>query len=156
MSLLNLITMGLVDWEGANSKEECSQDSMHFAAAVTTHANMLQLQVSGLDSLLNKQSEDCQFLLERNAALEREVTELKQGMGQLEGEFGVLLARVESLEWVSPSEYLSTDSLLWQGAKGVVVDMSPDTVLEAGLCQDFGLLVDRPDLIDTSAPLFPL
>ncbi|KAF9642231.1 hypothetical protein BDM02DRAFT_3193640 [Thelephora ganbajun] len=103
---------------------------------VTTQANALQLQVSGLDSLLTRRSEDRQFLLSWNAALEREVEELKQLVTRLEGEFGVLLARVEALEWVTPSEYLSVENLL---ASGV------DDIQE----------MDAEVAVDTSEPLFP-
>ncbi|KAF9641906.1 hypothetical protein BDM02DRAFT_3133479, partial [Thelephora ganbajun] len=102
----------------------------------------------------NQQVEDCRSLLEKNAALEREVEVLKQTVMRLDGEFGVLLARMEALEWVEPSEYLSVDNLLDLGVGGVQ-EMDADEAGALGLRPDFGALVDRPDPLDTSAPLFP-
>ncbi|KAF9642905.1 hypothetical protein BDM02DRAFT_3192478 [Thelephora ganbajun] len=162
--------MGLVDWEGLNSGEECPKESMCYAATVaerlltclevmegqvTTQANALQLQVSRLDALLNWRSEDCRFLLCRNAALEREVEELKQMVTRMDGEFGVLLAQVEALEWTAPSEYLSVEDLLRVGGEGGVASMDLDEAAMLGLCPDFQDLVDRLDPVDTTAPLFP-
>ncbi|KAF9641854.1 hypothetical protein BDM02DRAFT_3194416 [Thelephora ganbajun] len=122
---------------------------------VTTQANALQLQVSGLDTLLNQRSEDRRLLLGRNAALEREVEELKQMVVRLDGEFGVLLARVEALEWVAPSEYLLVEDLLRVGGEGEVASMDSDEAAILGLRSDFQDQVDRPDPVDTTAPLFP-
>ncbi|KAF9644341.1 hypothetical protein BDM02DRAFT_3190723 [Thelephora ganbajun] len=85
LTLGNPLTIGLVDWEGANLGTGDMQDGMRYAAMVaerllsqiesvegqvTTQANVLQLQVSGLDSLLNARSEDHHFLLVKNATLE--------------------------------------------------------------------------------------
>ncbi|KAF9643064.1 hypothetical protein BDM02DRAFT_3192262 [Thelephora ganbajun] len=122
---------------------------------VTTQANALQLQVSGLDALLNQWSEDCRFLLCRNATLEREVEELKQMVMWLDGEFGVLLARVEALEWTAPLEYLSVEDLLRIGGEGEVAAMDSDEAAGLGLRPDFQDLVDRPDPVDITTPLFP-
>ncbi|KAF9642546.1 hypothetical protein BDM02DRAFT_3193038 [Thelephora ganbajun] len=170
LTLMDLLTVGLVDWEGANLENDRPKDSMRFAATVaerllsrlegvegvvTTQANTLQLQVSGLDSLLNQRSEDRRFLLARNAALEREVEELKQMVARMDGEFSVLLARVEVLEWTAPSEYLSVEDLLREGSGGEVASMDSDEAVALGLRPNFQGLVDRPDPIDTSAPLFP-
>ncbi|KAF9641843.1 hypothetical protein BDM02DRAFT_3194443 [Thelephora ganbajun] len=170
MTLMDLLTIGLVDWEGANSEEERPRDSMRFAATVaerllsrlevleggvSTQANFLQLQASGLDSMLNTQSENRRFLLGKNAALEREVEGLKNQVARLEGEFGVLLARVEALEWVTPSEYLSVEDLLRVGGGGEVEPLDSDEAAALGLRADFQALVDKPDPVDLSAPLFP-
>ncbi|KAF9649995.1 hypothetical protein BDM02DRAFT_3227113 [Thelephora ganbajun] len=169
MTLMDLLTVGLVDWEGANPEEERPRDSMRFAATVaerlltrlevvegliSTQANSLQLQASGLDTMLNTRSEDRRTLLGKNAALDREVGELKETVARLEGEFGVLLARVEALEWTAPSEYLSVDNLLDLGVGGVQ-EMEADEASALGLRTDFGALVDQPEPVDTSAPLFP-
>ncbi|KAF9642374.1 hypothetical protein BDM02DRAFT_3193385 [Thelephora ganbajun] len=118
LTLTDLLTIGLVDWEGANFESGRPLDSIRFATTVaerlltqlevTAHANALQLQASGLDTSLNA----------RNSALEREVEELKDKVNQLDGEFGVLLACVEALEWVTPSEYLSVEDLLRTGGGG--------------------------------------
>ncbi|KAF9642973.1 hypothetical protein BDM02DRAFT_3192381 [Thelephora ganbajun] len=122
---------------------------------VATQANALQLQVSGLDALLNHRSEDHCFLLGKNAALEREVEELKQMVMRMDGEYGVLLARVEALEWTAPSEYLSVEDLLRIGGEGEVAPMSSDEAAQLGLRPDFQELVDKPDPVDTTTPLFP-
>ncbi|KAF9642323.1 hypothetical protein BDM02DRAFT_3193493, partial [Thelephora ganbajun] len=73
LSLTDLLTIGLVDWEGANSEDEHPFDSMRFAATVTERLlsclevmegqvtslmNALQLQASGLDMAVNVQVED--------------------------------------------------------------------------------------------------
>ncbi|KAF9643322.1 hypothetical protein BDM02DRAFT_3132511 [Thelephora ganbajun] len=170
MTLMDLLTVGLVDWEGANSEAERPLDSMRFAATVaerlltrlevlegtvTSHSNALQLQSSGLDSSINARVEDCRVLLAKNAALEREVEGLKGQVARLDGEFGVLLARVEALEWVTPSEYLSVEDLLRAGDGGEVASMDSGEAAELGLRSDFQALVDRPDPLDLSAPLFP-
>ncbi|KAF9642861.1 hypothetical protein BDM02DRAFT_3230625 [Thelephora ganbajun] len=170
LTLMDLLTVGLVDWEGANFEAERPKDSMRFAATVaerlltrlevlegqvTSHSNALQLQSSGLDSSINARVEDRHVLLTKNAALEREVEELKGKVTRLDGEFGVLLARVEALEWVTPSEYLSVEDLLRAGGEGGVVPMDSDEAAALGLCPDFQDLVDRPDPVDISAPLFP-
>ncbi|KAF9641945.1 hypothetical protein BDM02DRAFT_3194209 [Thelephora ganbajun] len=91
----------------------------------------------------------------KNAALEREVEGLKGQVARLEGEFGVLLARVEALEWVIPSEYLSVEDLLRAGGGGEVESMDSGEAAELGLRSDFQALVDRLDPVDISAPLFP-
>ncbi|KAF9642965.1 hypothetical protein BDM02DRAFT_3229694 [Thelephora ganbajun] len=122
---------------------------------VTTQANTLQLQVSGLDALLNQRSKDRHFLLCRNATLEREVEELKQMVTWLDGEFGVLLARVEALEWTAPSEYLLVEDLLRIGGKGEVAAMDSDEAAGLGLRPNFQDLVDRLDPVNITAPLFP-
>ncbi|KAF9642722.1 hypothetical protein BDM02DRAFT_3192789 [Thelephora ganbajun] len=122
---------------------------------VSAQANSLQLQASGLDAMLNAQSENRRFLLGKNAALEREVEGLKQRLESLSGEFGVLQARVEALEWVSPSEYLSAEDLLRMGGGGEVAPLDSDEAAALGLRADFQDLVDRPDPVDLSAPLFP-
>ncbi|KAF9641874.1 hypothetical protein BDM02DRAFT_3133504 [Thelephora ganbajun] len=67
----------------------------------------------------------------------------------------VLLARVEALEWVTPSEYLSVEDLLRAGGGGEVESMDSDEAAALGLRADFQALVDRPDPVDLSAPLFP-
>ncbi|KAF9642675.1 hypothetical protein BDM02DRAFT_3234267 [Thelephora ganbajun] len=122
---------------------------------VTLHSNALQLQSSGLDSSINARVEDRRVLLAKNAALERDVEELKGQVARLDGEFGVLLARVEALEWVTPSEYLSVEDLLRAGGGGEVESMDSGEAAELGLRPDFQDLVDQPDPVDTSAPLFP-
>ncbi|KAF9643126.1 hypothetical protein BDM02DRAFT_3192175 [Thelephora ganbajun] len=170
MTLMDLLTVGLVDWEGANLEEEQPRDSMRFATTVaeqllsrleimeglvSTQANSLQLQASGLDSMLNIRSKDHRLLLARNEALEREVKGLKQTVESLNGEFGMLLARVEALEWTAPSEYLSVEDLLREGGGGEVEPMDSGEAAELGLRADFRDLVDRPDPVDISAPLFP-
>ncbi|KAF9642578.1 hypothetical protein BDM02DRAFT_3192999 [Thelephora ganbajun] len=170
LTLMDLLTVGLVDWEGANFAAERPLDSMRFAAAVgerlltrlevlegtvTSHSNALQLQSSGLDSSINARVEDRRVLLAKNAALEREVEGLKGQVARLEGEFGVLLARVEALEWVTPSEYLSVEDLLRAGGGGEVESMDSGEAAELGLRSDFQALIDRPDPLDISAPLFP-
>ncbi|KAF9642723.1 hypothetical protein BDM02DRAFT_3192790 [Thelephora ganbajun] len=105
--------------------------------------------------MLNNRSEDRRTLLGKNAALDREVRELKETVARLEGEMGVLLARVEALEWTAPSEYLSVEDLLRMGGDGGVASMDSDEAAELGLRSDFQDLVDRPDPVDISAPLFP-
>ncbi|KAF9646416.1 hypothetical protein BDM02DRAFT_3188829 [Thelephora ganbajun] len=170
LTLTDLLSIGLVNWEGANLGVDCAQDGMCYATTVTerllsrleivegqvtTQANALQLQVSGLDSLLNQRSKDHCFLLAQAATLEQEVEVLMQTVAQLEGEFGILLARVEALEWTTPSAYLSVEDLFCQGAGGEVEEMDSDAAWELGLHPDFSALVDRPDPVDTSAPLFP-
>ncbi|KAF9644797.1 hypothetical protein BDM02DRAFT_3131544 [Thelephora ganbajun] len=110
-----------------------------------------------MDTLLNRRSEDRQFLLSKNAALEREVEELKQTVAQLEGEFGVLLARLEALEWVTPSEYLSVENLLASGVDDVQemdAEVAEYCVIvlglgEANVTEDF-----LEDLIPASSTLF--
>ncbi|KAF9643285.1 hypothetical protein BDM02DRAFT_3132536 [Thelephora ganbajun] len=87
-------------------------------------------------------------LLAKNVALECEV----EG---LDGEFGVLLACIEALEWVAPSEYLSVEDLLRMGGEGEVASMETNEAVALGLRPDFQDLVDRLDPIDTTAPLFP-
>ncbi|KAF9643231.1 hypothetical protein BDM02DRAFT_3191996 [Thelephora ganbajun] len=98
---------------------------------VTTQANALQLQASGLDTLANQRSEDRHSLLDKNAALEQEVEELKQTVMRLDGEFSVLLARVESLEWTAPSEYLSVDNLGLRSDFRELASPSPGVEVEA-------------------------
>ncbi|KAF9642390.1 hypothetical protein BDM02DRAFT_3193361 [Thelephora ganbajun] len=171
LTLTDLLTVGLVDWEGLNSDNKCLLDSMHFAATVTerlltclevvkglvtTHANALQLQMLGLDASVSAWVEDHWVLLAKNVALECEVEVLKQTVVQLDGEFGVLLVQVEVLEWTNPSEYLLVEDLLRLGTEGEVNPMELSEAMEVGLCSDFSTLVDRPDPIDTTAPLFPL
>ncbi|KAF9641957.1 hypothetical protein BDM02DRAFT_3194184 [Thelephora ganbajun] len=95
------------------------------------------------------------YLREMIALPKGEEGELKEVVTRLEGEFGVLLARVEALEWVTPSEYLSVEDLLRMGDKGGVVPMDSDEAAALGLRPDFQDLVDRPDPVDISAPLFP-
>ncbi|KAF9642865.1 hypothetical protein BDM02DRAFT_3132811 [Thelephora ganbajun] len=170
LTLTDLLTVGLVDWEGANHEDIRPQDSMRFAATVaerllsrlevveglvSTQANSLQLQASGLDTVLTNRSEDRRLLLRKNADLDREVGELKDEVARLTGEFGVLLARIEALEWVTPSEYLSVEDLLRMGGDGGVALMDSDEAAALGLRPDFQDLVDRPDPVDISAPLFP-
>ncbi|KAF9643145.1 hypothetical protein BDM02DRAFT_3192131 [Thelephora ganbajun] len=121
---------------------------------VASHTNSLQLQASGLDSSLNARVEDHHVLLAKNAALEHKVEMLHQTVGRLDGELGVLLARVEALEWVALSEYLSMEDLLGLGTREVQA-MESDVAVEMGLWPDFGPLVDRPDPVDISEPLFP-
>ncbi|KAF9642351.1 hypothetical protein BDM02DRAFT_3193420 [Thelephora ganbajun] len=167
---MDLLTVGLVDWEGANFEADRPLDSMCFAATVAerlltrleviegqviAHTNALQLQASGLDASLNTRVDDRRNLLAKNSALEREVEELKEKVNRLDGEFGVLLARVEALEWVTPSEYLSVEDLLRAGGGGEVVPMDLNEAAALGLRPDFQDLVDRLDPVDTSAPLFP-
>ncbi|KAF9641815.1 hypothetical protein BDM02DRAFT_3194510 [Thelephora ganbajun] len=155
LTLTDLLMVGLVDWEGANQEEDRPKDSMRFAATVSTQANSLQLQASGLDTMLNHRSEDHRLLLGKNADLDREVGELKEVVTRLEGELGVLLARMEALEWAPSSEYLSVEDLLRLGGDGGVVSMDSGEVAALGLRPDFQDLVDRPDPVDTTAPLFP-
>ncbi|KAF9650824.1 hypothetical protein BDM02DRAFT_3127360 [Thelephora ganbajun] len=154
LTLTDLLTVGLVDWEGANFEAERPLDSMHFATTVTTHTNALQLQSLGLDASINTRVEDCQTLLAKNVALEREVEVLKRMVMRLDGEFSVLLAWVEALEWVAPLEYLSMEDLLGLGT-GEVQEMEAEVASEMGLRPDFGPLVDRPNPVDISDPLFP-
>ncbi|KAF9647528.1 hypothetical protein BDM02DRAFT_3187867 [Thelephora ganbajun] len=73
----------------------------------------------------------------RIAALEREVEELKDRVTRLDGEFGVLLARIEALEWTAPSEYLSVEDLLWMGGEGGVEPMDSVEAAALGLRPDF-------------------
>ncbi|KAF9642742.1 hypothetical protein BDM02DRAFT_3192761 [Thelephora ganbajun] len=82
----------------------------------------------------------------KNAVLEREVEGLKQRLEFLSGEFGVLQARVEALEWVSPSEYLSAEDLLRMGGGGEVEPLESDEAAALGLRADFQDLVVQPDL----------
>ncbi|KAF9643316.1 hypothetical protein BDM02DRAFT_3132512 [Thelephora ganbajun] len=169
LTLTDLLTIGLVDWEGANFEAEHPLDSMRFAATVaprlltcleviegqvTAHTNALQLQASGLDASLNVRVDDHRTLLAKNSALEHEVEELKHKVNQLDGEFGVLLACVKALEWVTPSEYLSVEDLLRLGT-GEVQEMEVEVASKMGLQLDFGPLVDRPDPVDILEPLFP-
>ncbi|KAF9642268.1 hypothetical protein BDM02DRAFT_3133202 [Thelephora ganbajun] len=70
----------------------------------------------------------------KNAALEREVEELKGEVTRLDGEFGVLLARVEALE---------------VGGGGEVEPLDSDEAAELGLRPDFQDLVVQPDPVDT-------
>ncbi|KAF9643315.1 hypothetical protein BDM02DRAFT_3191857 [Thelephora ganbajun] len=155
ITLTDLLMVGLVDWEGANLEDERPRDSMHFAATVaerllsrleviegqiSSHANALQLQSLGLDGSINARVEDRRILLAKNAALDREVGELKDTVAQLEGEFGVLLAHVEALEWVTPSEYLLVEDLLRVGAEGGIEEMDEDVASSLGLRPDFGPL----------------
>ncbi|KAF9642391.1 hypothetical protein BDM02DRAFT_3193363, partial [Thelephora ganbajun] len=122
---------------------------------VSTQANSLQLQASGLDTVLTNRSEDHRLLLRKNADLDCEVGELKEVVTRLEGELGVLLAHVEALEWTAPSEYLSVEDLLRMGGEGGIAPMDSDEAAALGLRPDFQDLVDRPDPVDTTAPLFP-
>ncbi|KAF9642948.1 hypothetical protein BDM02DRAFT_3132749 [Thelephora ganbajun] len=159
LTLINLLTQGLVDWEGLNLDVEHPQDSMRYAATVvegqvTTHANALQLQASGLDSSVNAWVEDCQVLFDKNVALVCEVEVLKQTVEQMDGELGVLLAQVEALEWVNPLEYLSVKDLLRLGAEGDIMEMDTTAASNLALCPDFSALVDRPEPLDTATPLF--
>ncbi|KAF9642379.1 hypothetical protein BDM02DRAFT_3193376 [Thelephora ganbajun] len=134
-------------------------DSIWVAAMASYKSNVARGAASLLGSdvtltdLLTR-SEDRQFLLGRNAALEREVEELKQMVARLDGEFGILLARVEALEWTAPSEYLSVEDLLWVGSEGEVASLDSGEAAMLGLRSDFQDLVDRPDPVDTTAPLF--
>ncbi|KAF9641941.1 hypothetical protein BDM02DRAFT_3133451 [Thelephora ganbajun] len=160
LTLTDLLTIGLVDWEGANFESKRPLDKRLLTrlkvieGQVTTHTNALQLQSSGLDASINTQVEDRRTLLAKNAALEHEVEELKQTVTWLDGEFGVLLARVEVLEWVALSEYLSVEDLLGLGTGGVQ-EMEAEVASKMGLWPDFGPLVDRPNTVDLSEPLFP-
>ncbi|KAF9648383.1 hypothetical protein BDM02DRAFT_3187144 [Thelephora ganbajun] len=144
LTLMDLLTIGLVDWEGANFESERPLDSMRFAATVTeqllsrlevvegqvaSHVNALQLQALGLDSSINSWVDDHWVLLSKNAALECEVEMLRQTVERLDGEFGVLLAWVKALEWTAPSEYLSVEDLLRLG-EGTVAEMEEDVAIE--------------------------
>ncbi|KAF9642462.1 hypothetical protein BDM02DRAFT_3193185 [Thelephora ganbajun] len=95
------------------------------------------------------------YLREMIALPKGEEGELKETVARLEGELGVFLARVEALEWTAPSEYLSVEDLLRAGGEGGVVPMDSDEAAALGLRPDFQALVDRPDPVDISAPLFP-
>ncbi|KAF9647385.1 hypothetical protein BDM02DRAFT_3248424 [Thelephora ganbajun] len=95
-----------------------------------------QVELSGL-------CQSHQILLAKNAALDREVGELKDTVAWLEGEFGVLLARVEALEWVTPSKYLSVEDLLRVGAEGGIEEMDEGVASSLGLQPDFRPLVDQ-------------
>ncbi|KAF9643643.1 hypothetical protein BDM02DRAFT_3191359 [Thelephora ganbajun] len=147
---------GLTNWDGANADVDLQVDSMQLAACigeqllvclefaeaqVQTLENALQLQVLGLDTLLNQHSKDCHYLLGWNAALECKVEELTQGMATLEGEFSVLVVRMEGLEQASSSEYLLIKEMLCLGTGEDVLPLSSDEALSLGICPDYSLLL---------------
>ncbi|KAF9651313.1 hypothetical protein BDM02DRAFT_3184576 [Thelephora ganbajun] len=152
LTLTDLLTLGLINWDGPNADEECPCDSMCFAAAV---GERLLTCLEVLEAQVHTQENALQLQVLGNAALEQEAEVLKQKVAQLEGEFSVLLAWVEVLEWTSPLEYLSVEDLLRLDAEGEVSEMSSSEALELGLCQDFGALVDRPDPKDAYGLDYP-
>ncbi|KAF9642854.1 hypothetical protein BDM02DRAFT_3192584 [Thelephora ganbajun] len=154
LTLANLLTIGLINWDGVNTNINVPCNSMQLAASigerlltclesaeaqVWTLENTLQLQVSGMDALLNQHSEDHHFLLGQNAALKHEVEGLKQGMAALEGEFSVLVAWMEGLEWLSSSKYLSMDELLCIGTGEELLPLSLEEALVLGSCHPWAL-----------------
>ncbi|KAF9643325.1 hypothetical protein BDM02DRAFT_3191814 [Thelephora ganbajun] len=92
LTLMDLLTVGLVNWEGANLETKCPLDSMRFTATVAerllshlevmegqvnfialanalvdvaqvaSHTNALQLQALGLDMSVNTRVEDRQIV----------------------------------------------------------------------------------------------
>ncbi|KAF9642103.1 hypothetical protein BDM02DRAFT_3193917 [Thelephora ganbajun] len=119
---------------------------MRFAATISewllTRLEFVEVQVQTQENTLQ-----LQFLLAWNTALEREVEELKQGLATLEGEFRVLVARMDGLERGSLSEYLSIDKLLCMDLGTVPSPLSLDEALALGIRQDYGPLETVTQLI---------
>ncbi|KAF9643596.1 hypothetical protein BDM02DRAFT_3191413 [Thelephora ganbajun] len=161
--LFDLVQVGIINHQEFDEPHKWSSHSICYSTVVMDHLwalyeaehtrnNHLKADLNALKGEVSTQANALQL---QNAALEQEVECLKQMVARLEGEFGVLLAQVEALEWTAPSEYLSVDDLLRMGAEGEVESMESSEVVEVGLCSNFKDLVDQPDSFDTTDPLFP-